>query len=239
MTEAEQDKIVSGLWDNLGRVMAEYPHLRQIGASRVTIENGGIVEDLFKAGTPCMMMSGHFGNWEIAGAAMLAQYGKALDLTYRAPNNPWADRLLMRARTLGGAIRCYPKSRAGAQQILQAMRDKRTLAILIDQKYNGGVAVPFLGRPAMTNPVFVQLCQKYGYALIPARIKRTDGARFTITFFPPLDLHDSANAPLPIETVIGAAHRYLEQWVRDTPEQWLWLHRRWDSQKLLNDPPSA
>lgn len=233
---SDQDKknIITGMWDNLGRVMAEYPHLKKIGRHRVDIDDKGGVLKLLKSGEPCMMISGHLGNWEIAAATMLMQHNKALDLTYRAPNNPWSDKLLMKARTLGGKIRCYPKSRDGGQEIIKAMRERRYLAILIDQKYNEGMAVPFFGHAAMTNPVFVQLARKFDYPVIPARIERIKGANFKITLHPPLTVTDKTP-----EDVILQAHEHLESWIRQHPEQWLWLHRRWDSEKLTDEKEAA
>ncbi len=218
-----QDEIISAMWDNLGRVFAEYPHLETIGRTRVTFENAGIIETLIAANQPFMVISAHSGNWEIAAAAMLARFDKPLDLTYRAPNNPWVDKMLLRARTLGGVIKAYPKSRGGGQEIVRAMREGRYIAMLVDQKYNEGIEMPFLGRPAMTNPAFAQLAQKFGYPVIPVRIERQDGARFTITIEQPL----ATDADNTTGDILAQAHTRLEDWICQQPGQWLWLHRRW------------
>jgi KDO2-lipid IV(A) lauroyltransferase len=174
-----------------------------------------------------MMISGHCANWEAGGVGMLFILGKHVDLTYRAPNNPWADRMLMKARTLNGRLRAHSKSREGGQEIIRAMREGRYIGMLIDQKYNEGVAVPFFGRPAMTNPAFVQLARKFDYPLVPWQIERLKGTRFRITIHEPLIAADKRT-----EDVIAQAHSLLEDWIRKNPGQWLWLHRRWDSGKL-------
>ncbi|PJB71038.1 MAG: lipid A biosynthesis acyltransferase [Alphaproteobacteria bacterium CG_4_9_14_3_um_filter_47_13] len=227
LSETECQKILVGMWDNLGRIMAEYPHLEKIGKQRVTIQGSDTVMQFLKEGKPCMMIAGHLGNWEIAAAAMLAQFSRPLDLTYRAPNNPLVDNLLMSMRKLRGQIRCYPKSRDGGQAIIKAMREGRYLAILIDQKYNEGIAVPFFGSPAMTNPAFIQLGRKFNYPIVPAQIMRIKGANFKITLYDPLAVEDHTN-----EQVIEQAHHFLENWILQNPPQWLWLHKRWDSKKL-------
>lgn len=227
LTEAEQRKVIAGMWDNLGRVMAEYPHLEKIGRERVTINCAAGVEEMFRRGQPCLIIASHMANWEIGSALMLAHFNVIMDLTYRAPNNPWADRLLMNARSLGGRIRGYAKSRAGGMEIIKAMRAGKTLAIMIDQKYNEGLAIPFFGRPAMTNPVFVQLAHKFNYPVLPAQIERTGGAHFIVTFHEPLAIEGKETGQVILE-----ANAHLERWIRKRPEQWLWLHRRWDSQKL-------
>lgn len=226
-TPEERRRIVTGMWDNLGRVMAEYPHLDKIGRDRVVFENHPAFEKLLNDQQPCIMLGGHLANWEAGGVAMLHVLKTPVDLTYRAPNNPWADRLLMRARTLNGKIRAYSKSRAGGQEMLKALRAGRYLGFLVDQKYNEGLAVPFFDHPAMTNPVFVQLSRKFSYPLVPWQIERLRGARFKITIFEPIIVGERTT-----EDVIAIAHEHLENWIRKNPAQWLWLHRRWDSQKL-------
>jgi len=226
-SEDERKKIIAGMWENLGRVVAEYPHLREIGRDRATFVCSDTVKEILAGKKPCMMISCHISNWEIGSASLSEQYDIPLDLTYRAPNNPYVDKMLQNARSLDGKVRGYAKSRSGGQDIIRAMREGRSIAILIDQKYNEGVAVPFFGRPAMTNPVFVQLARKFGYPVIPAQLERTDGANFTITLHDPLIFEGRET-----EAIIAQAHTHLEEWIRKRPEQWLWLHRRWDSQKL-------
>lgn len=227
LPDADHDKIIAGMWDNLGRVVAEYPHLGFIARHRTVIENGEALEKLKAGGGPVIIIGGHFANWEVPGVMALERYGIETDLTYRAPNNPWVEKILYKCRTRGGKLQAFPKSRSGAQQMLQTMRDGRFLGILIDQKYNEGIAVPFFGRPAMTNPFFVQIGQKYKGQVIPMRIERTDGANFKVTIQEALAVTNEKDENLPAEDVIAAAHGILEHWIRNRPEQWLWLHRRW------------
>lgn len=228
----EQQKIITGMWENLGRVIAEYPHLEYIARERTKITGQKHLDDLFESGQAAVFFAAHLGNWEILGPTMLLHYSRPLDITYRAPNNPWSAKLIHRVRTLKGRITGYAKSRQGGKDMLEAIKQKRYLGILIDQKYNEGLAVLFFNKPAMTNPIFVQLCQKYKCPLIPARSTRHGGANFTITIHEPLKLTSEDNKSLPIEDVIADAHHYLETWIKENPEQWLWLHKRWDSKKL-------
>lgn len=229
LSSAGHNAAILEMWDNLGRVIAEYPHLETIAQSRTQIEGRKILEELFTRDQGALFCGAHLANWEVNCAAFLIKLNKPIDVTYRAPNNPWSDRLLMKARTLGGQIGAHSKSRQGGKTLIEAMKDKSYIGMLIDQKYNEGVAVPFFGMPAMTNPVFVQLCQKYNAALIPVRNERLPGAHFKFTVYEPLDLFDADNTPLSVEDVIAKAHEYLEDWIREKPGQWLWLHRRWES----------
>ncbi len=226
MPPAGKKKIVRGMWDNIGRNIGEYPHLAQIGKERLTVHNEHIIKDVIAAGNGGIFFSAHVGNWEVHVPGMLARYGVAASLTYRALNNIYADNILRRYRTLAGEIKAYPKARESGKLLITDLKNKGYLAILIDQKYNEGIAVPFFGRPAMTNPIFVQLAQKYKCPVIATRCKRTKGANFEITLHEPLDMSGST------EQIMIEAHSILEGWIKDAPEQWLWLHRRWKSEQL-------
>lgn len=229
LNDAQKQEIIIGMWDNIGRILAEYPHLKEIGRTRITIDIDDAVKKLMDADRPCIMLGGHFANWELSAAAMLSHFNRPLDLTYRALNNPWVDKMLMNARTLNGQVRYYAKSRKGGYGIIRTMREGRNIAMMIDQKYNEGIAVPFFGHPAMTNPAFVHFGRKFDYPLVPVHIERLNGPHFKITLHKPLETDDKDT-----EDIILQANRLLEDWVRKRPEQWLWLHRRWGSEKLRN-----
>lgn len=226
-TEDEHNIILRDMWDNLGRVMAEYPHLDKITRTRVTFENIQIADQARDDGQPGIFITAHTGNWEIAGGSSLIHAGIALDIVYRAPNNPWVDRLLNKIRTMNGEILTIPKSRTGVRQIMQSLKDGRHVGILIDQKYNAGIPASFFDHPAMTSTAFVDMAQKFKCPLIPVRIKRLEGAHFKITVEEPLQTFDAKGPPFPTEDVVNAAHKRLEGWITDEPGQWLWLHRRW------------
>ena len=106
--------------------------------------------------------------------------------------------------------------------MVETLRDGGALGILIDQKYNEGLAIPFFGRPAMTSPAFVQMAQKTNCPLIPVRGERLPGAHFRVTIYPPLNITEQG-----VEDAIAQAHMLLEEWISERPGQWLWLHRRW------------
>ncbi len=231
-SDDEYRKIVTGMWDNLGRVMAEYPHLEKIGRERTEIVNAARLQAMNRDELPGIVFSGHLANWEVIMSGTLYQAALPLDAIYRVPNNPGAAKLLDRTRTLNHRLGSIPKSRGGTRALIQSMQQGRHIVMLIDQKYNEGIAVPFFGRPAMTSTAFVQLCQKFHCPLIPLRMERLQGARFRITAHEPMMLFDEEGKALPPETVIARTHEYLEEWIRERPEQWLWIHRRWDSAAL-------
>ncbi len=227
ISQEEQDKIMRKMWDNLGRIIAEYPHLQRIGKDFTTIENKELLSSYINDDRPVIFIGGHIGNWEINSAATLMQLNHAVNLTYRAPNNPWTDRLLEKARTIKGRLKAFPKSRKSGRLLINTLKNNDSLGILIDQKYNEGIEVDFFNAPAMTNPVFVQLAQKYNALLVPIRCVRENGCNFKLITYPAIDLFDDSGVARDIKTVIKDAHEMLEGWIKENPAQWLWLHKRW------------
>ncbi len=226
-TQEQQDNIIRGMWDNLGRIIAEYPHLERLGQQYTTIENKELLSQYIDDERPIIFIGGHIGNWEINSAATLMQLNHAVNLTYRAPNNPWTDKLLEKARTLNGRLKAFPKARQSGRLLIETLKQRGSLGILVDQKYNEGMDIDFFGLPAMTNPVFVQLAQKYKCLLVPVRCVRVNGCNFTLQAYPAIDLFDDENNARKTDDVIKQTHAILENWIKEKPEQWLWLHRRW------------
>jgi len=224
-SDIEHNEILSGMWDNLGRVMMEYPHLKHISRDRTEIINADILKKY--KDKPAIVIAAHQGNWEICPPAMFLQHQIVSTPIYRAPNNALTDKMLLKARSLNGKIKAIPKSKTGTRKIVQNLQDGKFLGVLIDQKYNEGVPADFFGRPAMTSPIFVQLAEKFKCPIIPLRLERLNGASFRITVFEPLDTSNKTT-----DDVIKMSHNLLEEWITKKPEQWLWLHRRWDSKYL-------
>lgn len=220
-------KIALGMWDNLGRVIGEYPHLEIISKTRIDIKNEHIISEALAQNKGGLFVSAHIGNWETHVPALLARHGVAASLTYRGLNNPYADNILKKFRTMHGKLKAYPKARESAKLLLTALKNKGFIAMLIDQKFNEGVEAPFFGKPAMTNPAYIQLAQRYKAPVVLVQCKRLKGANFELVPSPPLNLFDAEGKNIPLETVIAEAHVILESWIRETPEQWLWLHKRW------------
>jgi len=232
-TPSQIKKLVTAMWDNLGRVMAEYPHLNQIRLydedgkwpGRVTVEGAKYLDLLRDDGKPGIFFSAHLGNWEI-NAMSAVQRGLPLTLVYRAPNNPLADALIRRARS--SITQSFAaKGATGARDSLRVLKNGGHLALLADQKMNDGIALPFFGREAMTGSALAQLALKFGCPVVPAKVVRKDGARFCITLYPPLKMPASGNRLADVKAVTTKVNELIEGWVRENPEQWMWVHRRW------------
>ncbi|HMD63046.1 MAG TPA: lauroyl acyltransferase [Stellaceae bacterium] len=228
LSEAEIAHTISGMWDNLGRVAAEYPHLHEIRVFEPVgrVETHGL-EHLDRAvadGRRMIIFSGHVANWEIAMLAAV-QYGISVAQIYRAANNPLVDRMITRFRGTGGEL--IPKGTVAARRAIAVLRRGAHLTILADQKMNDGIPVPFFGRMAMTSSALAALALRFDCDVLPARVERLGGARFRLTVFPPLALPRSGDHHADGAALMARVNQILEGWIRDRPEQWFWLHRRW------------
>ena len=222
---AEIAHITRAMWDNLGRTAGEFAHLDSaVLWDQVTVEGAEHIEAAKAAGKGALFVSAHYGNWELA-ARTAQQQGYPLALVYRAANNPYVDALVARVRTrLCAAL--YAKGR-DARQVVRAMKSCRPMGLLVDQKMNDGLAVPFFGRDAMTAPAVAELALKYDVPILPARVCREDGGRFTVTIFPPMEITRTGDHEADVRAIMTEIHRLLEDWIREDPGQWFWVHNRW------------
>jgi KDO2-lipid IV(A) lauroyltransferase len=228
LSETEVAGVVASMWDNLGRVAAEYPHLRKIRiferGGRVETHGFEHVDRAIAAGRRLIVFSGHIANWEI-GMLAGVQHGISVAQIYRALNNPLMDRMISRFRGDHGEF--IPKGAIAARRAIAALRRGTHLGLLADQKMNDGIPVPFFGRPAMTAPALAVLALRFDCDVLPLRVERLAGARFRVTIFPPLPLPRSGEPHADAAALMAQVNTVLEAWIRDRPEQWLWLHRRW------------
>lgn len=228
LSKTEVASLVAGMWDNLGRLAAEYPHLRKIRVfepgGRVDTHGFEHVDRAVAAGRRMIVFSGHIANWEIAMLAGV-QYGIPVAQIYRTANNPLMDRMIARFRGDRGEF--IPKGAIAARGAIAALRRGTHLALLADQKMNDGIAVPFFGRLAMTAPALAVLALRFDCDVLPLRVERLGGARFRVTIFPPLHLSRSGEPHADAAALMARVNTTLEAWIRDRPQQWLWLHQRW------------
>jgi KDO2-lipid IV(A) lauroyltransferase len=228
LSAAQIAAILRGMWDNLGRVAAEYPHLRNIrvfdAMSRVETRGLEHLDGALAAGRRVILFGGHLGNWEIAALAA-GQYGLDIAQIYRAANNPLIDRMIARMR--GGNGELIAKGAVASRRAVAALRRGGHVSLLADQKLNEGIAVPFFGRPAMTAPALALLALRFQCAVLPVRVERLKGARFRLTLYAPLELPRTGNRDADVAVLMTAVNATLEGWIRESPEQWFWVHSRW------------
>lgn len=231
-SEAELDEMVRGVWGNVARTIAEYVFLDQLFDFDVDDPDAGRVEvagipnfvKIRDGGRPAIIFTAHTGNWEILPIAAAA-YDLNVTALFRTPNNPYlADYLLAARTTASGHL---VPSRAGAAWALGRVLEKDgAVGVLVDQHFRKGVTVTFMGRPARGNPLVAKLARQYDCDIHPARCIRLPDGRFR------LELEDAVEVPrrdgeVDVHALTQTLADVTERWVREYPEQWLWLHRRW------------
>ena len=216
-------------WCHLGRVAAEFPHLHRfsVDAPDGRIELGGRahLDEAKRSASGGIFFSGHIGNWEVAALAP-EQSGIPVTSVYREANNPIVDRMISRFREAVTRNR-VPKGHDSVREMVRTLGAGGHVALLVDQKLNTGIPVPFFGRDAMTAPALATLALRYDCPVWPIRVERLAGATFRVTVFPKLAMPEEGTRDERTRAIILAVNRVLEDWIRDRPDQWLWLHRRW------------
>lgn len=226
-TDEEVRQIARDMWDNLGRVFAEYPHLDEIAAKSAHCPDINKIEVIKNDDKPAIFCGAHIGNWEV-GTYFVFQAGVTLPSVYRRPNNPYVAKLLqhMRGAEKMGALE-FEKSLSGMIQIVRALKKGAHIGMLVDQKFNEGIKASFFGHDAMTSSAFVELAQKFKCPLYFGRVVRHDKTEFTLHISDEIPVFHDDGSPIEAIEIINEYHRYLEQWITENPGQWLWLHRRW------------
>ena len=230
LSPEEVERIVVGMWDNLGRTAFEYAHLDKFSRpeERHRIEVVGVEGLLAYAATGKggILISGHFANWELMPLAMRLE-GLDGGGVYRAANNPYVNDWIVTMRRELIVPEQIAKGPKGARLLIQAIRDKRFVAMLIDQRLTEGIEAKLFGLPAMTTPTPAVLALRYKAALVPASIVRTKGAHFRVTVHEPIVVNQDAEPTGEILRITQVLNDFLEARIREHPEGWFWLHNRW------------
>ncbi|WP_132033598.1 lipid A biosynthesis lauroyl acyltransferase [Aquabacter spiritensis] len=225
--------LVVGVWDNLGRMAAEFAHLDRIwdydpahpDAGRIEIVGADIMARLRDDGRPALFFTAHTGNWEL-NAITGAKLGVPGGVLYRAPNIKKAADLIaeMRAQTMPGLVKA---SRHAGRQMARMLEDGAHIGMLVDQHWGQGVTVRFFGRPAATNPTLARLARQFDCPVHGMRVIRLPKGRFRIEITEEVPLPRDRDGRIDVEGAMQAVTSVIEGWVREYPAQWLWLHRRW------------
>jgi KDO2-lipid IV(A) lauroyltransferase len=231
---AERRRILRASFLNLGRMAAELAHLPTIGDAALREMVRFADEDWWNQHigahreTGVLILSGHFGNWELLVYAH-GRRGHPVSMVHRGIANPLVDRWLNRVRARAGT-RLLRKSRAGVD-VLRALKEKQLLVLPFDQNSTRGlgVFVDFFGLPASTNSGIARIALRSGAPVVPAFIVREGrSARHVVHVLPPIfDMERTGDFAEDVRRNTAHFSTIFEDMVRRFPEQWLWMHKRW------------
>lgn len=229
LSSAEQQTLLRGMCNNLGRIFAEMPHIASLEGKKfqkhVEIVDARHIDQLRDDNQPGIFISAHLGNWEVGPKASYER-GLELGLVYRHANNPFVDRLILFSRRKSMCTN-LPKGSTGARDLVRFLKEKGHIAMLMDQKMNDGISVPFFGHNAMTAPALVQLATKYDCPIVPCQVVRTKGTNFKVIIHPPLKIEETGDKNKDTLQFMTKVNSLMEGWIREHPEQWFWIHNRW------------
>lgn len=223
MTTEMQDLLICKIWDNIGRIVGEMTHWHRMNENdfneRIEILDNSHGE--FFEEKASLVLSGHYGNWEIYPQFFLRNKVKH-SMVYRHANNPFVDQMIKYIRSKSGGI-FIAKGVNGMRDIIHSIKKGKHIGMLIDQKINTGIMVPFFGRAAPTTPSPGTLALKFECPIFMTRVVRKNGARYIVEIDKPLRFDKSTSH----EAIMHQVNKRLEKWIIQYPEQWFWVHKRW------------
>ena len=231
----EIETILAGVWDNLGRLGAEFAHLDHIWEhdpafpEKSRIEIGPRTHELFAKlrldEKPALIFAAHLGNWELPAVAAVA-HGLDAAILFRRPNSASANQAIEKSRAvkMGTLI---PAGRDAPLKMAEALRNGQHVAILVDQYFTNGVEVTFFGRKTKANPTLARLLRQIDCPIHGTRIIRLPNHRFRAELSEEIPPVRDAAGQIDVQQTMQAITSVVEGWIREYPDQWLWLHRRW------------
>lgn len=231
----EIDAILTKVWDNLGRFGGEFAHLDRVwdydperpDRSRIQLPEAtiAIFDKLLNDGKGALIFSAHLGNWELPALAAPA-YGLDSAVLFRRPNIAAVDRAVQRIRAVNMG-EMIATSLDAPVRLANALQRGVHVGMLVDQHYSKGVDVTFFGRPAKANPLLARLAQKVECPIHGTRIVRLPDDRFRAEVTEEVEPVRNASGTIDVQATMQKITSIIEGWIREHPEQWLWLHRRW------------
>jgi KDO2-lipid IV(A) lauroyltransferase len=231
-SDGEIEAILRGVWDNLGRVIAEFVNLDRLGIADLDGQAAIVAtpQDRQRLETmrdvpPTLFFAAHLANWEVP-AALGAALGHKTSILYRRPNiGAVADAVIAVRHDVMGTM--IPQGIDAPIRLARAIQNGENAAMLIDQHFTRGVEVTFFGRRCRANPLIAMLARQLGCPIRGVRVIRRADDRFRGEITDEIALPRSASGEIDIAATMQVLTSIVEGWVREHPEQWLWLHRRW------------
>jgi KDO2-lipid IV(A) lauroyltransferase len=231
----EIDLVLQGVWENFGRVVAEYAFLdrlrvydpRDPAPKRIIIDPAAAdrLAEIRNNGRPVLFFAAHLANWELP-PVMATAFGIDSAILYRPPEfGAFADEVIkVRARIMGSLI---PAGPGAALRIMSALRHGSSVGMLVDQHFVGGTDVMFFGRKCKVNPTLARFARRFDCPIYGARAIRLSDQRFRLELTDKLRPARDRDGKIDVTTTMQMITSIIEGWVREYPEQWLWMHRRW------------
>jgi len=226
LNDREIKKINNKMWNNYGRIFAEYMFLKNLrnnlNKSNIVVDGQEILDQIKKSNTPVVFISGHFSNFELM-AMQIEKSGIKLAAIYRPLNNKFLNIIMERIRKKYICKVQIKKGISGLRDIIKLCKKNYSTALMIDQRVSEGVKIKFFNNDASTTTIPAQLVKKFKMPIVPIFIERFEKINFKISIRKPLYFSDNDT----IESITKNLNKILEEMILKKPEQWIWSHNRW------------
>jgi len=224
--ENELKKIVKSMWNNYGRVFAEYMFIKDFRngnmASKIDVNGQNILEEIKQSRTKVIFISGHFSNFELM-ALHLEKSGINLAAIYRPLNNIFLNPIMERIRKKYICKFQIKKGIGGMKKLVELKRKNYSTALMIDQRVSEGILSNFFYEPASTTTIPAQLIKKFNIPVVPIYIERIKDINFKITINKPINF----SKEISVKKITDDLNNVLEKMIINKPDQWIWSHNRW------------
>ena len=224
--QSDLHKIYKNMWNNYGRILAEYIFIKDFRKSKfqdnIEIKGQEILDQIKKNDEPVIFISGHFNNFELM-AMQIEKSGIDLAAVYRPLNNKFLNFLMERIRKKYICKNQIKKGISGTKQLLSFFKKKTSIALMIDQRVSQGVKSNFFNHEALTTTIPAQFVKKFKCKVVPIYIERVENIKFKLTIHAPLVYSNNES----IDSITLDLNRFLEKLILKNPDQWIWSHNRW------------
>ena len=222
----EIKKLTKLMWNNYGRVFAEYMFIKDFRFekidSKIEIIGQEILDEIKKSNKPVVFISGHFSNFELM-AMQIEKAGIKLSAIYRPLNNIFLNRIMEKIRKKYICKYQIKKGIAGTRELIKFQRNNYSIALMIDQRVSEGEKVNFFNQEAYTTTIPAQLAKKFDMAIVPIFIERVNDTNFKIKISKPVNFLKSDS----IKDITSKLNVIIEEMILKNPTQWIWSHNRW------------
>ena len=219
-------KIENSMWNNYGRIYAEYLFLKDFRygklASEVQIEGQEILDEIKENNKQVIFISGHLSNFELM-AMYIEKSGINLSAIYLPLNNIFLNSIMENIRKKYICKNQIRKGIGGLKKLIKLKKKNFSTALMIDQRVTEGILSPFFNEKALTTTIPAQLVKKFNISIVPVFIERIKGLQFKITINKPLNFSRKATT----QEITDNLNQILEQFILNKPEHWIWSHNRW------------
>ena len=224
LSKQEKNKIISNMWSNYGKTFIEYIFLGYFKKNNEHIQIIGEenLNSLIETNKPAIFISGHFANFELMSMEITKKNIK-LATIYRPLNNFFLNPFMEFLREKYVCKNQIKKGIKGVREAIEFIKNKTSIALMVDQRLSEGEKVNFFGKPALTTTLPAQLSMKYNLPIIPVFIQRTEGDKFIIEFFEEINSNKFKDKTILTKKL----NETLESMIIKNPNQWIWTHNRW------------